>query len=161
MRTFSESCIFPLWLFVKLTAGISAMLRECSQPDSFIPERYLDPESSLPDPREVVFGFGRRSAKKKHISSVIRLKYNPVPNRVCPGRHFAETSAWYLMANMLATLDISPSTEDRDKGVMPAFDVTPGFIRYVFMISSSIVPRVNPMIAQSSEALWVFHLPPL
>lgn len=37
------------------------MLQQCSEPESFRPERYLDNAENLPDPRELVFGFGRRS----------------------------------------------------------------------------------------------------
>lgn len=51
--------------------------------------------------------------------------------RICPGRHFAETSAWLLMASIIATLDISRSPKDQDSGTTPVLDVTTGFIRYV------------------------------
>lgn len=37
----------------------SAILRDCEEPDRFHPERYLD-DSTLPNPFDVVFGFGRR-----------------------------------------------------------------------------------------------------
>lgn len=37
------------------------MLQDCSEPELFYPERYLDNAENLPDPRELVFGFGRRS----------------------------------------------------------------------------------------------------
>ena len=37
----------------------SAILRDCTDPDAFYPQRYLD-DDSLPDPFEVIFGFGRR-----------------------------------------------------------------------------------------------------
>ncbi len=39
------------------------MLRACPDPDSFLPERYIDNISlgEVPaDPRDLVFGFGRR-----------------------------------------------------------------------------------------------------
>ncbi|KAF5375444.1 hypothetical protein D9615_007975 [Tricholomella constricta] len=42
-------------------ANIFAILHDCFQPDVLYPERYIE-NSDLPDPREVVFGFGRRSA---------------------------------------------------------------------------------------------------
>ena len=37
----------------------SAILRDCADPGIFCPQRYLD-DDSLPDPLEVIFGFGRR-----------------------------------------------------------------------------------------------------
>ncbi|KAL0952779.1 hypothetical protein HGRIS_007003 [Hohenbuehelia grisea] len=40
-------------------ANIWAMSRNCASPDQFYPERYVE-EPDLPDPRNMVFGFGRR-----------------------------------------------------------------------------------------------------
>lgn len=58
-------------------------------PDAFVPERYLAPADEAAarrrDPRNYVFGFGRRR---------------------CPGMHLIEQSLWIVMASMVATLDI-------------------------------------------------------
>lgn len=37
----------------------SSILQDCDQPNEFIPERYME-NPDLPDPRTVIFGFGRR-----------------------------------------------------------------------------------------------------
>ena len=57
-------------------------------PDKFIPEQFLaDDGSLLPNIMEhLTFGFGRR---------------------ICPGRHFADTSIWSSISTMLAIFDIS------------------------------------------------------
>lgn len=53
----------------------------------FVPERHLNDDGSL-KPNEVehiAFGFGRR---------------------MCPGRHFADTSVWLVIAKVLAVFKI-------------------------------------------------------
>ncbi|KAI1788178.1 cytochrome P450 98A3 [Ganoderma leucocontextum] len=61
------------------------------QPDDFIPERFLDSAGKLDvherDPADVVFGFGRR---------------------ICPGRHFAESTLFILCASVLSVFEIGP-----------------------------------------------------
>ncbi|KAF9802749.1 hypothetical protein IEO21_09825 [Rhodonia placenta] len=63
-------------------------------PDAFVPERYLAPADEAAarrrDPRNYVFGFGRRR---------------------CPGMHLIEQSLWIVMASMVATLDISKARD--------------------------------------------------
>ncbi|KAJ2934553.1 hypothetical protein H1R20_g2525, partial [Candolleomyces eurysporus] len=39
--------------------NIYSILQDCSDSDKFYPERYLE-DDSLPDPKDVIFGFGRR-----------------------------------------------------------------------------------------------------
>ncbi|KZV82829.1 cytochrome P450 [Exidia glandulosa HHB12029] len=60
-----------------------------TRPDEFIPERFLDTDpgfESLPDPSEIVFGFGRR---------------------ICPGRHVADGTVFLMISRLLATYWIS------------------------------------------------------
>jgi cytochrome P450 len=59
-------------------------------PELFDPERFAGPQPQ-PDPREIVFGFGRRS---------------------CPGNHQAEWSVYIQMVYCLALFRI---TKARDK----------------------------------------------
>ncbi|KAI0762207.1 cytochrome P450 [Fomes fomentarius] len=60
-------------------------------PESFTPERFLDGEGKLDvegkDPANYAFGFGRR---------------------ICPGRHFAESSLFITCASILWAFDVSP-----------------------------------------------------
>ncbi|KAM5541819.1 hypothetical protein V8D89_004548 [Ganoderma adspersum] len=67
-----------------------------ARPDEFIPDRFLDSDGNLDlcgrDPADVVFGFGRR---------------------ICPGRHFAESTMFILSASVLSAFEIgSPVGED-------------------------------------------------
>ncbi|RDB17493.1 hypothetical protein Hypma_000997 [Hypsizygus marmoreus] len=113
-----------------VVANIYAMLQDCPRPDLFLPERHLG-NTDLPDPRELVFGFGRR---------------------ICPGRHFAETSAWFMIANILATLEISRSAADQDKGTTLTLEVTSGFIRHPKPFACSIRPRSEKITSLIQEA---------
>ncbi|CAA7262059.1 unnamed protein product [Cyclocybe aegerita] len=75
-----------------IIANIWAMMHDAEQypdPFTFNPERFLKKDGNgtvQPDPRELVFGFGRR---------------------VCPGQHVAEASIFMQMVTTLAVLDIS------------------------------------------------------
>ena len=74
-------------------------------PDAFRPERFLStsPESPIAgdekqmgtDPRQFVFGFGRRR---------------------CPGAHLVEESLWMVMALVVAVLDVSAPSGDEGVG---------------------------------------------
>jgi len=99
-----------------IVANIFAMLHDCDQADEFVPERYEE-RTDLPDPRDVVFGFGRR---------------------ICPGRYFAKSSLWCMMANIIATLDIERSPEDVEKKIFPELQIIPGFISHPKPFSCSI-----------------------
>ncbi|KAF7973627.1 hypothetical protein HWV62_14814 [Athelia sp. TMB] len=72
-------------------------------PDVFYPERFmnpsLDPDSARRrDPRQYVFGFGRRR---------------------CPGAHLIESSTWLLMVSMLATLDMRKAVDASGNMIEP------------------------------------------
>ena len=73
--------------------------------DAFRPERFLaaaDPATEKRrDPRNYVFGFGRRR---------------------CPGLHLIEESLWIVMATMVATLDMRKAVGADGKAIEP--DVT-------------------------------------
>lgn len=61
-------------------------------PDRFVPERFLADDGTLL-PNEIdqlAFGFGRRA---------------------CPGRHFADTSIWTVICNVLALFHISKAKD--------------------------------------------------
>ncbi|EIN06162.1 cytochrome P450 [Punctularia strigosozonata HHB-11173 SS5] len=74
--------------------NVWAMSRDCKaypgDPGVFRPSRFLDAsgqmDSSVLDPAEFIFGFGRR---------------------ICPGRYLAYDSMWTMMASILATFKIS------------------------------------------------------
>ncbi|RDB19701.1 hypothetical protein Hypma_013169 [Hypsizygus marmoreus] len=87
-------------------------------PNAFIPERFLDPNESIPDPTTYAFGFGRR---------------------VCPGKALAENSVFVIIAGMLAAFDILPPDDGELKP--PALALTKGVCSYPERFSCRIIPR--------------------
>ena len=72
-----------------------------SDPDTFSPERYLDSDEAtakLRDPRNYVFGFGRRR---------------------CPGLFMIDASLWIAVASMLASFEICKAVDAYGKVVEP------------------------------------------
>lgn len=57
-------------------------------PESFLPERYLDPSTKSLD---VMFGFG---------------------TRICPGRYLARSSIWIIIVSILSTFVVSKAMDD-------------------------------------------------
>nr|ANC28041.1 cytochrome P450 [Polyporus umbellatus] len=81
-------------------------------PEMFSPDRYrgMSPEQlARTDPRSVVFGFGRR---------------------ICPGKNFADASIWYAIANMIATMNISPAQDQYGRDIIPEPAFISGFISH-------------------------------
>jgi len=72
-------------------ANIGFMLRDeriWENPESFYPERFLDPSCPPPfDPQSVIFGFGRR---------------------VCPGKYLADRQGFQILASILWAFRIDP-----------------------------------------------------
>ncbi|TDL26767.1 cytochrome P450 [Rickenella mellea] len=71
-------------------ASIYDMLNACPRHEEFLPSRFIDGSDlgEVPsDPREVVFGFGRRR---------------------CPGLHVADNSIWTAVAQMLTSFEFLP-----------------------------------------------------
>jgi cytochrome P450 len=68
------------------------------EPEEFKPERYWNCTDRRMDPRNYVFGFGRR---------------------VCPGEHLVESSVWMLLATMMATMRISKARDEMGEIVEP------------------------------------------
>ncbi|TFY68456.1 hypothetical protein EVJ58_g998 [Rhodofomes roseus] len=66
--------------------------RAYDNPDTFSPERFLETHANedLKDPRNIVFGYGRR---------------------LCPGRLFGDTSLFLAMASVAATLNIGKAQD--------------------------------------------------
>ncbi|TFK93396.1 cytochrome P450 [Polyporus arcularius HHB13444] len=72
-------------------------------PDAFDPSRYLDDADEhtarLRDPRNYVFGFGRRK---------------------CPGQYMIDASLWIAVASMLAAFDVTKARDEFGREVEPA-----------------------------------------
>ncbi|KAH8093154.1 cytochrome P450 [Cristinia sonorae] len=75
-------------------------------PDMFNPERFMSKfNEDLIDPKSVVFGFGRR---------------------ICPGKDFADSSAYLLMSNIIATMDIAKALDRDGLEITPPLEFTSG-----------------------------------
>ncbi|THU81706.1 cytochrome P450 [Dendrothele bispora CBS 962.96] len=109
-----------------ILANIYAMLQGCSDPKTFRPGRYSEPESVLDclDPQEVVFGFGRRR---------------------CPGRYFADTGIWLVVANLIASTNIAKAQDEQRREITPEVEFKTGFVRHPQSFPCSITPRSDEM----------------
>ncbi|KAF5366393.1 hypothetical protein D9758_009759 [Tetrapyrgos nigripes] len=109
-----------------------------SNPMDFNPSRFLG-ESPEQDPREVIFGFGRRyvNAASSHFSDLQFLSMMSV--RICPGRRLVESVLCITFAMVLASFNISSDAEAPVK-----FRRNPGIISHLDEMKLRIVPRFDP-----------------
>ncbi|KZT69371.1 cytochrome P450 [Daedalea quercina L-15889] len=89
-------------------------------PETFRPERFDGVHANQEDPRNIVFGFGRR---------------------ICPGRRFADSSVWQAMANITATFDIRKARDVRGDEITPAGTFASGLINHPHKFQCSITHR--------------------
>ncbi|KAH9970773.1 cytochrome P450 [Russula compacta] len=92
-----------------------AILRDSanySEPEVFKPERFLDPDGTLRDDSMLIsaFGYGKR---------------------ICPGRHFAESTLFIVVASVLSVFDIERGPDSKDG-------------HFNFSYTGAIVSRPNP-----------------
>lgn len=114
------------------------------EPEVFQPERFRSKVEAmrdnlqslnghmLDDPSALTFGFGRRYAIQLRINVWASLT---TPCRICPGRYFADTTVWLVMAQMLAVFDIS-SPRDKTTGMLelPRVAFITGTVRCVVSV---------------------------
>ncbi|KAI0744945.1 cytochrome P450 [Earliella scabrosa] len=92
-------------------------------PGRFDPERYLEmsaEEVDRKDPRNVVFGFGRR---------------------VCPGKAFADASLWLTAVNVIATMDLTFAKDSSGRDIVPEAGFLSGFISHPKEFTCAFRPR--------------------
>lgn len=95
--------------------------RHYAEPFSFIPERFLaEPKSSILDPRDASFGFGRR---------------------VCPGRHFADDLLWMVIVNTLAAFDILKAEDAQGNPIEPSGTFINGLVTRPEPFECRLLPR--------------------
>ncbi|KIK64984.1 hypothetical protein GYMLUDRAFT_160389 [Collybiopsis luxurians FD-317 M1] len=112
-------------------ANIYAIMQNCSEPDLFRPERYIE-DPDLLDPRDVIFGFGRRR---------------------CPGRHFGDRSVWLAAASIISTVDISKAKDRSGNEITPEVKFIPGFVRHPVEFSCRIQPRGENVLKMIDRSL--------
>ncbi|KAF2635053.1 cytochrome P450 [Massarina eburnea CBS 473.64] len=94
------------------------------EPMTFRPERFLDCNLSAhsvePDPRNFVFGYGRR---------------------ICPGRYIADNAMFITIAQSLAVFDIRKAVDQNGVQVDPVIQFEPGVISHPVPYRCDIKPR--------------------
>ncbi len=109
------------------------MFRACPDPESFIPERYIDGTSlgDVPeDPRELAFGFGRRYVSSCCLA-VNPCELNVIPYSRCPGEHLANRTIFIALAQITALFDISPEQDSSGRPLLPPAEFVSGeAVRY-------------------------------
>ncbi|KAJ3794923.1 cytochrome P450 [Lentinula aff. detonsa] len=101
-------------------ANIHSILHNnCPQPQLFRPERYIE-DPHLLDPKDVIFGFGRRR---------------------CPGRHFGDRSIWLAAASLVCTMVISRAKDDAGNEIIPEIAFIDAFVHHPAEFLYSITPR--------------------
>ncbi|KAJ6788835.1 hypothetical protein PWT90_05938 [Aphanocladium album] len=88
-------------------------------PDVFEPERFLYPRNE-PDSTAIAFGFGRR---------------------ICPGRHFADTSIFINVARILSAFEIKKAVNPQGVEVDPILQLQPGVLPGLRDFPVHIKPR--------------------
>ncbi|KAI8992754.1 cytochrome P450 [Trametes punicea] len=108
------------------------------EPEKFDPERYVGmspEEAERTDPRNVVFGFGRR---------------------ICPGQAFAEAGIWLAAANIIATMDLTFAKDALSgRPIVPEAAFISGFVSHPKDFTCAFRPRsdrVRKLIANMTAA---------
>ncbi|THU90251.1 cytochrome P450, partial [Dendrothele bispora CBS 962.96] len=87
-------------------------------PMTFKPERFTQPELER-DPRQFMFGFGRR---------------------ICAGRHLADVSIFLACAMVLSVFDITKYRDENGEAITPDTEVTSGISSYPSDFRCTILP---------------------
>ena len=118
-------------------------VRDYPEPHIFKPERFLkngilDTGSSVRDPVDIAFGFGRRWAlfilfKLDHVlsSNVITIS-----GRICPGKHLAHSTLTLTAASVLSTFDLLKKVDENGREIEPKREYTksPGIRSVSFLV---------------------------
>jgi hypothetical protein len=114
-------------------------------PSKFSPERYLMQQCDgtwslrpdVPDSRDYVFGFGKRT---------------------CPGRHIAEQSLFAAIATVLHTLDIVRAKDLEGNEVVPKVQVNSGALSHALPFAYGVAMRADAQPLMDVCALEVEEL---
>jgi cytochrome P450 len=94
---------YPICLLACLQPFFRAVLHDPAiypDPDSFKPERFINPDGSVLDDPVLAVGFG--SGK-----------------RICPGRHLVDSTLFIVVASLLAVFDIRGNGTDKGPDAYP------------------------------------------
>ena len=85
-----------------------------SEPEVFCPDRFVrngKPNPAVRDPYNFVFGFGRRYPAIHRFSSNL-CPHEMIDHRMCPGRHFGDSSLFITIALVLHVFSITPPLDE-------------------------------------------------
>ncbi|KDQ59105.1 hypothetical protein JAAARDRAFT_33833 [Jaapia argillacea MUCL 33604] len=99
------------------------------KPERFLKDGQLDP--NVQDPDLAAFGFGRR---------------------ICPGRHFSNSTLFIFISSILSVFDITPPLDEQGKPIQLSPEMTTGLISHPSPFKCTIKPR-------SVEAVGVIREP--
>ena len=116
--------------------GITHDDRIYSEPYAFKPERYLDPSKPCLDPRNLVFGTGKRYGHRI-LSGVVSHLSN---HRSCVGRYLAENMIFIALVTLLFAFDISPEVDKNGKTIIPEVEYTGG--AFMWVRNSNLINQV-------------------
>ncbi|CAE6452460.1 unnamed protein product [Rhizoctonia solani] len=107
-------------------------------PESFIPERFDEQGAGHKplSPRDIIFGVGRR---------------------ICPGQFLAEASIFSVMANILATMDITKVRDENGREIEPEIVRGPALVCQLRPFKCSIKPRSDHAIELINSAVMFSH----
>jgi len=103
--------------------GMAQDTRNYPNPDEFCPERFENLDrvwSDRLDPKNYVFGFGRRQ---------------------CPGKAFADASVFLVLAHIVATLEISRAVDEQGREIVLKHAYKSGFVHHLLPFKYTIRPR--------------------
>ncbi|KXS93762.1 hypothetical protein AC578_4729 [Pseudocercospora eumusae] len=121
----TEDCEFEGYFIPKgslMIANIWAFAHDAEiypEPSTFNPNRFLGDKPEM-DPRNFIFGFGRR---------------------ICPGKLLADASLFLTIARTLAVFDIESPLDEDGRPMIPHFDPEPGFVSHPAEFRARITPR--------------------
>jgi cytochrome P450 len=99
------------------------------EPHEFKPERYLKNgklDSSVRDPMDIAFGFGRRLDSfhlvQVHVSSSTNI--STVLGRICPGKHITHSIVTLAAASVLSTFDLVRKVDENGQQIKPKREYT-------------------------------------
>ncbi|KAF9777905.1 cytochrome P450 [Thelephora terrestris] len=105
-------------------------------PEVFDPDRFMNPSKpEVLQHVDSVWGFGRR---------------------VCPGKIFAESNLWLVIANTIAVMDVRKATDENGNSITPAAEFDTGAIRHAKPFNCSVTyrsERARQLVADAVAAL--------
>ncbi|KAJ7684384.1 cytochrome P450 [Mycena polygramma] len=133
----SQSDIYNGFLIPAKTtviANIWGMMHDESvypDPSVFDPERFIG-SNPQPDPRDCVFGFGRR---------------------ICAGQNLGESTLWIQMVLSLLTVNITKAVDKNGAPIEPELGFTTAIVSHVKPFPYQITPRSEPALSLVRQTL--------